>query len=133
MNIEYLKISTTIILAVIGWIFAHKYTSKRDVFNKKREIRIEHLINAYRTLAYDVCARTANKKVSEALISVLTDVQLFGSTEQIEMAHVLMDEAASRKPYNLDPLLNSLRNDLRLQLNLKGIDGNVGTLRVTWE
>jgi len=129
MDLGCLKIIATITLAVIGWVVAHFFTAKRDLENKRREISIEHLVNAYRVLANEVSHREQNEERREKLENLLSDIQLFGSTEQVRLARDLADEVAAGKSFELDPLINSLRNDLREQLNLAPVEGNVRWLR----
>lgn len=129
MELEYIKIVATILLAVVGWVVAHYFTSKRDIINKRREISIEHLVNAYRVLTNDVSHRKLNEERKIALENLLSDIQLFGSVEQVMMAKTLADEVASGGAFELDPLINSLRNDLRVQLKLEQVQGNVRWLR----
>jgi len=43
---EVITISVTIILAVAGWIVAHVLTQKRNLKEKRREIRVTHLREA---------------------------------------------------------------------------------------
>src|SRR5687768_15765709 len=38
------------IVAVAGWYTAHGYASQRDADNKRREIRAQYLIDAYRKI-----------------------------------------------------------------------------------
>ncbi len=129
MDLDYLKISVTITLAVIGWLIAHYFTSKRDVTNKRREISIEHLVKAYRVLINDISHREPNENRILALENILSDIQLFGSSEQVELAKKLADDVDAGGDFELDPLINSLRIDLRKQLELKPIEGNVKWLR----
>ncbi len=130
MDIDYLKIFTTIALAAVGWVIAHYFTSQRSVDNKRRDISIEHLINAYRILANEVSHRDLNDERHLALENLLTDIQLFGSIEQVDLAKSLADEVASNGTFELDPLINSLRSDLRNQLKLKAVSGNIKWLRL---
>lgn len=37
MNIDYLKILITIILAVIGWIVEYYFTTRKDINQKRRD------------------------------------------------------------------------------------------------
>lgn len=129
MDLEFIKIFTTISLAAIGWIAAHYFTSKRDISNKRREISIEHLINAYRVLTNEISHRKLNDDRKVALENLLSDIQLFGSDEQVAMSKSLADEVAEGGSFELDPLINSLRNDLRAQLKLEKVQGNVRWLR----
>ena len=129
MSIDYLKIVVTIILAVIGWIIGHHFTRKRDVMSKKREITLDHLINAYRILTHDITRRPETKERNEKLEAIISDIQLFGSEEQIELVKELVDTVVAGGEFRLDLLTNNLRNDLRKQIGLKPAKGNVKWLR----
>lgn len=126
---DYIKIFVTIILAVLGWIIGHYFNSKRTRDQKRRDISVEHLINAYRILANDISHRKETFERSEKLENILTDIQLFGSSCQVELAKKLAEDISSGGEFQLDPLINSLRNDLRSELRLSKIDGNVKWLR----
>lgn len=129
MNIDYLKILITIVLAVIGWIIGYYFTTRKDINQKRRDISIEHLINAYRILTNEITQRKATKESNIKLENILSDIQLFGSYEQVQLAKDLADAIASKGDFELDPLINSLRNDLRKMIGLKKIRGNVKWLR----
>lgn len=129
MELDYIKIVTTIILAVLGWIIGHYFNSKRTRDQKRREISVEHLINAYRILTNVISHRKETPERSEKLENILSDIQLFGSSYQVQLAKDLAVEVASGGEFQLDPLINSLRDDLRDELRLSKIEGNVKWLR----
>ena len=129
MDIDYIKISVTIILAVIGWIVGYYFTTKKDINQKRRDISIEHLINAYRILTNEISHRTATKESNIKLENILADIQLFGSIEQVKLAKELAETVASGGEFQLDPLINSLKTDLRKLIGLEKINGNVKWLR----
>ena len=127
--LDIIKFIGTALIAVVGWIFGHYFTSKRDKSNKRRDLTIQHLINAYRILTNEIAHRPSSKDSDQKLELIISEIQLFGSTEQAKMARQLAHNIADKKGFDLDPLINSLRSDLREQLNLKVIDGNVTWLR----
>ena len=129
MEFDYIKIIVTVILAVLGWMVGHYFNSKRIRDQKRRDISTEHLINAYRILTNEIAHRNKTKERLEKLENILSDIQLFGSNYQVELAKKLADEVASGGKYKLDPLINSLRDDLRSELHLSKIEGNVTWLR----
>lgn len=129
MELDYLKILVTVILAVLGWIIGHYFNSKRTRDQKRREISVEHLINAYRILTNEISHRKETPERSEKLENILSDIQLFGSSYQVQLAKDLAVEVASGGEFQLDPLINSLRDDLRDELRLSKIEGNVKWLR----
>jgi hypothetical protein len=120
------------IIIVIGWFIVHYFSQKRDFNNKKREIVIEYLIKTYRVLANDVLQRNllSSPESKKALEDILSDLQLIGSEEQVQMARELADAAASGSDYDLSPIINNLRQSLRQELKLKHIEGNIIWLRL---
>lgn len=129
MDLDYIKIIVTIALAVIGWLIGHYFTARRDVANKRRELVISHLIETYRILANDISHRQQTESTNLKLESMLSDIQLFGSSKQIELAKQLADEVANGGSFELSPILLALRDNLREELNLSSVKGNVKWLR----
>ena len=127
--IDVIKFSITAFIAVIGWLVGHFLSDKRDKSNKKRELTTKHLINAYSVLTNDISHRKPSEERNKKLECIITEIQLFGSIEQVELARMLADEVAAGHEFELDPLINSLRTELRIQLELQPINGNVRWLR----
>lgn len=126
MDFEYLKIMLSVIIAVIGWIIAHYFTSKRDVSNKKREIRLNYLIEVYLILTNDLTERgNIDSKKAERIEKIISQVQLLGSKKQAELVKTLADSIGKGEIIEYDTLINSLRDDLRKELELEKIEGNV--------
>lgn len=125
---EFWKILITVLLAIIGWIAAHYFTSRRDVQNKKREIRVKFLIEVYQKLE-NAIQRPA-KKVGNDLEYVVATIQLFGSNEQILLAKNIANDIANNGSADLEPLLKSLRTDLRKDLKLSKTDDGIQFLRM---
>ena len=101
----------------------------RDASNKRREIRLQYLIDAYRILTNEVSQRDQNPERREKLENLLSDIQLFGSLSQVELSKQLANEVASGAGFELSPLIISLRDDLRKELNLSEVSGKVKWLR----
>lgn len=145
MDFEFWKILITIVLAVIGWIVtfyvafcgwksAHKLTSERDVKNKKREIVLNYLIEAYFILTNDLTERgNINTKQAEKIEKIISQVQLFGSTKQVDLAKDIADCIGNGGIIEYDSLINSLRDDLRKELELEKIEGNVHWARFNFQ
>jgi|SRR6185312_1666044 len=129
MDNDYLKILATVTTAVIGWIVAHYLNTLRDRSLKRKEVITSHLINAYRVLTNDVTKRDLTPERRTKLENVVADIQLFGSIEQIVLAKKLTDDIVANSEFPLDDLINNLKNDLRSQLGLKTVKGNVRWLR----
>ena len=92
-------------------------------------MKVEHLISAYRILTNEISHRQLTLERELLLENILTDIQLFGSKKQIILAKDLIDEVGLGNEFQLDPLINSLRNSLRKELDLSFVDGNVRWLR----
>lgn len=127
--IDIIKFGVTALIAVLGWLTGHYFSDKRDKSSKKRELTTKHLINAYSVLTNEVSHRKQTQERQQKLECIITEIQLFGSTEQVMLAKKLANEVAAGQEFELDPLINSLRTDLRKQLELDPIKGNVTWLR----
>ncbi len=126
---EYLKIIVAITVAVIGWIIAHYFTSKRDKKNKQNELVIDQLIEAYKVLTNEINNRELTYERKLKLEEIVANLQLLGSKKQIELVKQMTESIVSNDEFDLDKLVNSLRSDLRARLDLEPIHGNVKWLR----
>jgi len=116
--------------AVVGWLVVHRMAAKRDQVNKRRELRIQYLIDAYRKLER-VSNRDENTpEWGENIESAIAGIQLFGSARQVEMAKEFASDMAAERAASADDLLNDLRKDLRQELNLENVSGDVKFLRI---
>ncbi len=128
-SLEFWKIVVTIAIAALGWIIVHYFNTKRDRTLKRRELVTSHLINSYKVLTIDITQRDANLERDLKLESVIAELQVFGSEEQIRLTKKLVDDIRNNKEFLMDELINSLRNDLRNELGLSLIQDNVWWLR----
>lgn len=133
MDNEYLKIVITVLTAAFGWLAVHYFNGRRDRSIKREEIVTAHLINAYRVLTHEITRRNLNREKGEKLESVISDIQLFGSPDQVELAKKLAEDIISNDEFLMDELINNLKHDLRSQLGLEHIEGNVKWLRLNDE
>lgn len=109
----------TAAFSIVGYFVAHRLSAARDRANKRRELRTQYLIDAFRALvdlnAYNkVSERPA--EVARAAERALSVIQLFGSERQIQL-YLEKDR--------LDDLINDLQNELRQILGLKRSDKTV--------
>ena len=128
---DYIKILISICIAVIGWIVAHYFTSRRDTANKRRELRTKYLIEAYEVLTCQVSNRPISKENVRLLEDVVAKVQLVGTDYQIQLVKKLCDHCCNKgtKGFPLDELTNALRKDLRMSLGLPDVTTDVYWLR----
>jgi uncharacterized membrane protein YciS (DUF1049 family) len=128
MDLSTLLAFLVIVTTVVGWLIVHIFDKHRDNLNKKKEIRINFLINAWRLL------ESASNQENNALVHnteiAIADIQLFGSKRQIELAQkIAIDMATSKHADTLD-LLKNLRADLRKELKLEAVPDNFKFLRI---
>ena len=108
------EILTSALVVVAGWFAANWLASKRDTKIKKREVRVEYLLTAYRGIE-----SAANRELTEEqrfqLESAIGDVQLLGNEAQLEA----LAEWISSGKHDFKKLLGEIRDDLRSELELK--------------
>lgn len=128
MNADVLiPLLVTSLITVVSWSAIHFLSKQRDVLNKKKEIRIRYLIDAFRRLE-----SASNKKVAinKDLESVMADIQLFGSKKQIKLSQKFISEMAENQNSSTLELLESLRDDLREELMLDKVSDKFLFLRI---
>jgi hypothetical protein len=106
----------TSVVTILGWLATHEFAARRDRNNKKRDLRVQYLIEAWRKLEMS-SNRPSDARYSEAIESAISDIQLFGSPKQIELAQTFANSISSQGA-NIDGLLNNLRRELRSYLDL---------------
>lgn len=127
LNLSHL---ITVGVALVGWLAVHRFSAWRDRVNHKRKMQTDFLVKAFQNLA-----NAANRQFSPGaahlrdMESALADIQLFGTKAQVKLVMDFADEFENKKAASLDPLLNSLRQDLRKELGFDQIDGNVKWVR----
>jgi len=127
VNVSYL---ITVLVALVGWFAIHRLTAWRDSVNHNRKIRTEFLVKAFQGLA-----NAANRPPTPGaqhfrdMEVAIADIQLFGSQSQVQMVDTFTKEFEEKKQASLDPLLSSLRADLRKELGYEPINQNVRWFR----
>jgi hypothetical protein len=116
MNLQLLlPLLTTAAVAAIGWFAAHWFAVSRDRTNKRREMRLTRLMDAYSALE-----RSAHRPfvgaLADAVSDAFADIQLLGSPPQVHLAQSLMMELSNNQAVDWQPLLLSIRNEIRKEL-----------------
>ena len=124
-----LTLITTVLVAVAGWFIAHLFSSNRERDSKRREIRVQYLLDAWRRLENAV-HREDNSYFRKDLETAIADIQLLGTNKQIELALIFAETFANNRGADLDELLNDLRDDLRSELLLEITTKKIKHLRV---
>ena len=123
-----LSLLVTVVLAVGGWYAVHRLSMNRDQENKRRELRIQYLLEAYRRLE-NSSNRPDLSAYARDLESALTDIQLLGSKGQVQLAHEFAVSMAKDRTASLDPLVANLRSELRRELGLEALPDRIIVFR----
>lgn len=117
---ETLKFLVPAVVAVAGWFAAHQFNVHRDRQNKRRDMRIQFLLDAYRRL--ESAANRHGMTVEQKLEfeSAVADIQLLGTKKQVAATVAFLRQHASGSGANIDSVLRLLRKDLREELGLTG-------------
>lgn len=112
-------------------VLTHLLTSRRDLANRRRELRVEYLLSAYRTMA-DTPERPLYRGSLDArgFEKAVADIQLLGSRRQAELATELARTMASDGQADPAPLLLLLRDDLREEMSLEALSDKPIHLRI---
>ena len=113
------QLLVTATVAFTGAFLAHVLSAKRDRTNARRVRRTEFLIDAYRKL--ESIANRSHVVDTAPVESAISDIQLFGSPEQVQLAQSFATEFAAARTASLDILLRALRKDLRAELELERV------------
>lgn len=138
---ELLQVGVGVILAVLGWVIGHWFTSKRDVKNSQRTIRISALTEVYKALvrcgtdgvmikrAQDGSITDDAKHVEEAIALI----HLYGTQQQSLLASKYVNRVASVGSGSLTELVDALRKNIRESLGGIDIEGQPNYLKVTYQ
>ena len=129
MNLPLLlPLLVTAALAIAGWYVVHRLSMNRDQENKRRDLRIEYLLEAYRRLE-NAANRQDLSGYAQELESALADIQLLGSEHQVLLAHEFATSMAKNRTASLDPLVADIRSELRRELKLEPIPDRIVVFR----
>ena len=104
------------LLVALGRMLGQLLRARREVDARRRELRLLALVDAWRKVErFAVGVRTDGlDKLDEAL----ADIQLFGTASQVERAAAVARSINDRQAGDIDALVESLRSDLREELQL---------------
>lgn len=105
-------------IVVVGWFAVNRLNSKRERANKRRDIRTQCLIDAYRRIARNGNRPPSREQFSEIELA-LAEWQLFGTADQIDLTREAIERLVKRKEAQADALLGAIRDDLRAELGLE--------------
>lgn len=108
-----------VVLLMMRVLVMQRVQQRRQRENRQETERLKSLVAAYRSLAgsFTPAAREHALQIEETL----ADVVLFGSLHQVELAARCATALKRAEPVDYQPLIDSLRADLRAQLGLEQI------------
>lgn len=123
----YIKIFSAVVLASLGWIISHYFTSKRDEKNAQRQRRIDALSKAYDVLIRlgldnGIPARRNHElkieEYSREFEHTVVMIHLYGNRKEIELVNKVTRKLADEAFYSATDLVNELRRDIRNELGM---------------
>jgi len=125
------SIGVPAVIAVAGLFLAHWLNARREVNNKRREIRLKGLQTAYTRLAM-AAQREWTDDLKRDFETFVADIQLYGTPKQIELMIEIVEAFIRHDSKVLfDRLLEELRNSLRKELRMEPVKGHVWWYRFT--
>ena len=119
-----------VVVGVWSWFEGNRLNASRDRANKQREIRLQYQIETYRRLALAVQRKPEpGSKYFRDMEAAVADIQLFGSESQIRAVDAFLREWRGKNKGSFNDLLKLLRNDLRQELDLSSVPGDVQWFR----
>jgi hypothetical protein len=116
------------VLAVLGRIVGQVLGARGDIDNKRRELRVHALVDAWRNLERAV--NHPGPDEMRAMEQSLADIQLFGTPVQAEhAARVARSMNEGDADASVDELLEALRVDLRKEMRLGPAQSRLVRLR----
>lgn len=118
----------SLFVAALGWWAVHYLSSRRDLKNERRKLRITYLLEAYRKLE---SASNRDDSASQwgNFETAIADIQLLGSPHQVALARRFALSMAKDGNASLDELIADLRRSLRTELELEPVFEPVAYLR----
>ncbi len=124
------------VIAILGWFLGHWLNSRRELSNKRREIRLAGLETAYKRISH-ASLRDLTPEDETELERFVSEIQMYGTPHQIDLMTDMVKAFNDKKPeVSFDALLVDLRDTLRKELKLEPVSGPVWWLRYklpTWK
>jgi hypothetical protein len=126
---QFMQVVVPALVALAVVALGHLFSGHRDRENKRREQRIGYLVTVFRALS------KANHhprlyEVADDVEQAISDIQLFGTPRQVQLARTFATQLATTEEAELDSLLTELRDSLRHELGRGRVTGNMQWLRI---
>ena len=124
-NTPAVAIVVSVCVAVAGWL-VNQWFARRAL---RRNMRIDYLLSAYRRLEH-ASNRSMTSLHEEGLEAAVSDIQLLGSPQQVQLAIEFAEAFAAQRQADTEPLLQDLRASLRRELLLEAVPPQRMWLRI---
>jgi hypothetical protein len=114
----FAQLLATLVVAGLGSWIAHRLSARRDIVNERRKLRIAYLLEAYRRLESAANRSDKTPDQARAFESAVADIQLLGTSEQVQTTIKYLRQHASGAGAQIDDVLRVLRKDLRREMGL---------------
>lgn len=125
----FAQLVVTAMIALAGGWLGHHLSSRRDLTNERRKMRVSYLLEAYRRLESGSNRREDPSEAWSQIESAIADIQLLGTPEQVRLAKQFAQSLSSANAASADELLFDLRSSLRSELQLAATSIPVTFLR----
>ena len=126
MNFDWTVSFGSLLSALIvatGWIIAYRLNSRKDYTNKKREIRIQFLIEAYKAIAASANREDMSVEEKKEFEAAIEQIQFLGTVRQVNL---LVGGTSTR---DFTPLLEELRKEVRKESKLDPVEEGIKHFR----
>lgn len=128
-SIPALQVLVSALVALVVVSLTHAFTSYRDRQNRRREQRINYLVNVYRAFS-KANMHPKLYEVAGELEQAVADVQLFGTPKQVRLVRQFARDLGTEQSAQINDLLVELRESLRAELGAAPIPRDNVWLRV---
>lgn len=122
---DFLKILIPSLIAIGVAFYSHRKAVDRNISEQRKSEKVKSISLAFKSLL--LFSKNPNKnEAANGLREAAMIIQTLGTEWQIsEIGKAIEAASGQRALYNLDPLLLSLRNDVRSELDLPLVQGTV--------
>ena len=113
------------LIAVAGWFLGHWLNARRELANRRRDLRLKGLETAYNRISM-ASNRNWTPELEIEFERFIAEIQLYGTPKQIElMTKIVQAFVQKEQSVYFDPLLEDLRDALRKELRMEQVKGPV--------
>jgi uncharacterized membrane protein YgcG len=116
-----------IVLLAIRVFVMQRVQTRRQRENRQETERLKSLVAAYRSLAGSFTPAAGEQRLQ--MEEALSDIVLFGTLEQVDLAAECANALARGEAVDYQPLVLALRSELRVQLGLDALPDDLALPR----